>query len=1009
MKLFSTKIIVLLLCLLSLVANAQILRLQPRPIPCYTTEVLDATRKANPSIESDAHFEAWMGSLINEKKYLNVPVQNYGLPIVFHIINNNGEAVGTTPNISQSLVQQQVLQANKDYANLSNSPYTVALNSGIQFQLATTDPNGNALTEPGIERINRNSKGWTDPGTTGWTFSYITNTIKPGSIWDPSKYINIWVVSGISGGSAGSIILGYATFPGSSTLDGLNNSETDTTAGVTIIASTVGSIFLPSSCASSYGIGRTLTHELGHFFGLRHIWGDANCGNDYVDDTPIHLTSNSGLPMHPKPNSCGTTDEMFENYMDYTDGKLQNTFTAGQVDRMQVVMLNSPRRASLVTSSVGKVAVTASNKISFADCSGSITVPETGIAGTSSRYRDIPLYLLTEDAATGSATVSISATGTAINGTHYQLSTSSVSFANGDKMKPITVRIFDNALIDGDRTIILSYSIAGTGVTAGSSAQTYTINIYDDDNIVIGQNTINLLNENFETAGGAIPTGWSSLLSSNYPSPFTVGANGDAGGSAQCAYVSNTYATTKTNTYSIGTAGVAVLQSPVIDPNSVQSVGSLSFKYKVWGSVNDNTSLYYSYSPTDGFYHGWGNANAGPYYGNGATVSATPSLALPTTITNRKFAIVYYWTTTTATTGGNPGFNVDDVLLPATPYSIETIVANSYGYDVPVSTANNIFRSTNSRVIATVSSANVAVSGVMASITEAGTDRPTISTNNTTYLRTRKVIKLTPTTINTSTKYTAKFYFTSGEISAWGTAINNVKIIKVADGTSISDILTTANSVIVNPIIDDKLSTDGYIAFSGTFTGFGTFALVENATILPVNLIDFIGVLESNKVKLQWATASEYNNSGFTVQRSTDGSNFTDIGWVAGLNIATGSSYSYYDANIAKGNKYYYRLKQVDTDGKFTISKVVTVFYSGSNSIVSIYPNPVTDNLVIQNNSLVQNTDIIIIDAAGKIIYQKQVLLNSKVNLSTTSWNAGVYIIKIQTDEGLSTFKVVKN
>jgi len=987
-----------------------------KPVRCFTAESIEAIRKANPNSESEAEFENWISSAVTARKAARVPVVNYTLPIVFHIIYD-GEAEGTGYNISQANIQQQVLQLNKDYGNYSNSPYSVAINSGIQFQLAAKDPSGNTLAQPGIDRVNRNTKGWSAPpytaGYTNNSNNFLNNTIKPATIWDPTKYINVWVLYLESG------LLGIATFPASSTLSGLSSVETATTSGVSVSYSTIGSVFAPSGCSSSnpYNTGRTLTHELGHYFGLRHIWGDTNCGTDYCDDTPVHYTSNTGEPVHPKSNSCGTTDEMFENYMDYSDDKVLNTFTADQVDRMQIVMLNSPRRSTLPTSDVGLVPVTGSNKVAFSDCYGSTTISESGTLGTYPRYKDVLLYLNVEDTATGSATVSFVTGGTATNNTHYQLLTPTATFVAGDKVKPVTVRIFDNATVDGDRTITLSYTIAGTGVVANTSSQSYQINIKDDDSILIGQNTINLLNEGFETSNQSVPTGWSVLSSTSYPNLFTVGTNGDAGGSGQCAYVSNTYTSTKSNTYTVGTSGQTVLQSPVIDPNSVQSLGSLSFKYKVRGSSTDYGILTYAYSNqlTGGPFYYWGSTNGysgyGPYYGTTSIIrSNNVSLGVPSAIQSSKFAVNFFWITGTATLGGSPGLNIDDVILPATPFSIETIVANSYKYDLPSSTANNIFRSTNSRVIATLNNATTTIAGVAASITEAGTDRPTISTNGTTYLRSRKVIKVLPVTTNNTVQYNIKLYFTTAEIAAWGTSITAAKIIKIADGTSFSDDLNTVNAVVVTPKIDDLRTTDGYITFSATVTGFGSFALVENATILPVSLLDFTANFNTNAILLKWSTSFEYNNKGFEVQRGLDGTNFAKIGWVNSVNNASGSMYTYNDVSINKGTTYYYRLKQVDADGNFAISKVVTATYNSIDNVVfQIYPNPISDKLIIQNMSATVKANIIITDVLGKTIYQQQILQNSTNTVNTTLWAKGLYLIKLYSTTSSITQKIIKD
>jgi hypothetical protein len=158
---------------------------------------------------------------------------------------------------------------------------------------------------PGIDRINRNDFGWTNYNTSGWTTTYLDATVKPFSIWDADKYFNIWLIPDINNGTMD--LLGYSTFPTASTLPGLSASETSNNAGVVVLTGVVGSAFSPNNCGSHpWGLGKTLAHEAGHFFGLRHIWGDANCGEDYCNDTPVHFDENFGQPAHPKPNICGT-------------------------------------------------------------------------------------------------------------------------------------------------------------------------------------------------------------------------------------------------------------------------------------------------------------------------------------------------------------------------------------------------------------------------------------------------------------------------------------------------------------------------------------------------------------------------------------------------------------------------------------------------------------------------------------------------------------------------------
>jgi hypothetical protein len=132
-------------------------------------------------------------------------------------------------------------------------------------------------------------------------------------------------------------ILGYAQFPGGA-------SATD---GVVIGYTCFGTT---GTAQAPFNKGRTATHEVGHWLNLRHIWGDAACGSDLVSDTPVHNTSNYGCPSHPRSNSCGTSAEMFMNYMDYVDDACMQMFSNGQKARMQALFVSGGARASLATS-----------------------------------------------------------------------------------------------------------------------------------------------------------------------------------------------------------------------------------------------------------------------------------------------------------------------------------------------------------------------------------------------------------------------------------------------------------------------------------------------------------------------------------------------------------------------------------------------------------------------------------------------------------------------------------
>ena len=198
------------------------------------------------------------------------------IPVVFHVVyNTSGQ------NISDAKCNAQLSQLNLDYARLnsdaSNTPSAfqgVSSNTQIQFCLAQRDPNGNATT------------GIIHKSTTSTSFSsndYVKHNANGGDdAWDATKYLNIWSCN-LGGG-----LLGYAQFPGGAA----------STDGVVCLYSSIGSMLSPGT-ATPYHLGRTMTHEVGHWLNLRHIWGDASCGNDLVNDTPTQSTSNFGCPTFP--------------------------------------------------------------------------------------------------------------------------------------------------------------------------------------------------------------------------------------------------------------------------------------------------------------------------------------------------------------------------------------------------------------------------------------------------------------------------------------------------------------------------------------------------------------------------------------------------------------------------------------------------------------------------------------------------------------------------------------
>ena len=269
------------------------------------------------------------------------------IPIVVHVVHN-GEVVGVGRNISQAQVQSQITTINEDFRRKAGTrgfnTNPVGADIEIEFCLATVNPQGQTMAEPGIDRYNGQR--------TSWSIDETNSILKPGTYWNPDKYYNVWVVDLVEPSvGSGRVLLGYAQFPNGSNLAGIPTEGPASTDGVVISYRAFGNAEKGNfpGLYSFANLGRSLTHETGHWLGLKHIWGDANCGDDFCADTPPQASYSTGCPVGRV--SCGTTN-MIENYMDYTDDNCVNVFTQNQKDRIRAVMAISPRRATLLSSNV---------------------------------------------------------------------------------------------------------------------------------------------------------------------------------------------------------------------------------------------------------------------------------------------------------------------------------------------------------------------------------------------------------------------------------------------------------------------------------------------------------------------------------------------------------------------------------------------------------------------------------------------------------------------------------
>jgi hypothetical protein len=279
---------------------------------CASNEVYELQMATDPAFARNQEaIERFTAEYVKGAHDRSGSVKN--IPVVFNVLYANA-----AENVSLAQLQSQIDVLNEDYG-ATNSDYS---NIPSLFQSVASGDVGFSFTLQNVVRKSTTKRSWR-------TNDDMKKASKGGiDPTDPAHVLNIWVCTLANG------ILGYAQFPGGPLA----------TDGVVLLNTGTGRV---GTAAAPYGLGRTATHEIGHWANLRHIWGDATCGNDQVADTPLHNASNGGCPAYPHLSTCtGTPVEMTMNYMDYTYDACMYMFSAGQKARMHAVFAPGGPRAS---------------------------------------------------------------------------------------------------------------------------------------------------------------------------------------------------------------------------------------------------------------------------------------------------------------------------------------------------------------------------------------------------------------------------------------------------------------------------------------------------------------------------------------------------------------------------------------------------------------------------------------------------------------------------------------
>lgn len=916
----------------------------------------------------------------------------YTIPVVMHVVHFSGTAVGVNENISDAQIQAGINHMNDAFRNVGFYDPLTGADIEIEFCLASQDPLGNFTT--GINRIANNALSDLDMDTE-------ENTLKATiTSWDPLSYCNIWLVDEICSSGSGSCgTAGYAY---------LASSHGQPWDGIVNEARFFG---------SSQNNSKVHIHEMGHYLNLSHTFdgctnNDCTTDGDQVCDTPPDnstTAANCFSSPAPTPNSC-TTDEddtslnnpfrsialgglgeqndMYQNYMDYGFQSCQDRFTEGQKSRMRTA-LTGPR-ASLLSS---QGCVNPSTPAIYFS-SSLVAVSEANTSGGSNctAYRDVVVSMEIASAPTGDADISINYAGSAQSGSDYDPGTApQLTFPSGSTAaQTFTIRIFDDAAIEGAETILLTYTISGsTDAVPAITNQSMEVAINDDDQLPNVAGKLFLLNEDF-SAG--IPASWNFLNFGG--SGSFVWRSGSAGLPGTSAYISTDGGASRADDSGITRRfGMA----PTIDATAISQDMILEFDLDVGGAAGDDFfELFYNVGT------GWFIWQS-PIHSTSGTYSTT----IPTAAQGTNFQIGFIWNNNGdgSITGNVPSIDNVKIFVEDQPSKVETTVCNN---DVPFGPNSTVYvynDDDNDLVARITNLSNWDYGCTSFEIDRVGSSAQMYTNPNPNSFITDKTLRITPTNNNPSGNYEIRLYYSASEIAGWeaatGESRSNLTLFKASDPIPSASGLIELGASPVNGVYE----TVDYFVQAEFTTGFSGFAAhSQNATPLPIELLNFEGQLANKSVTLNWTTATELSNDYFEVEHSTDGINFEIIGRVASKGDSQfETNYQLIDPSPVLGYNYY-RLKQTDIDGtEVYAGQTIVIEYADLGSM-RLEPNPVRNGQMdlfypVAGSNTQLTADILSID--GRLIQSHRFNVENGVNrihFNVETLGEGVYILRTSSD-----------
>lgn len=645
--------------------------------------------------------------------------------------------------------------------------------------------------------------------------------------------------------------------------------------------------------------------------------------------------------------------------------------------------------------------------ISFVTGSSSIT--ESTSAGSGCRaYTDVSINMQIANAPSGDAlvTVNVNGSSTAVSPADYKFITPMpITFSSGSTTnQSFTVRIYDDAAIESDESIILEYTIGGTtNAAAGATNQTHTLTINDNDSAPTSSTTSTLFTESFDSGLAGWSTTQGTTGNRNNWLAGTGCTSDITGGTAQVAYYNNGGNNGPFCGYGNYTSEIYLYRE--IDATNYSTL-SMAFDYICEGDPgNDFGSLVYS---TNTVTPSWTSlANYA-----GVTTATSTTVNLPSALDNSSFLIGFKWTSNN-TTSNAQSFAVDNISISGTTTGdlVETdLNATTTEYLGPNSTVAFYDEISGEIMGMIINTSSHDYGCTTFTIDRSGTGTKEFwSASSDQYLM-DKTYLVTPTNNNANGTYTIKLFLTETEVANWESATSKLRsALMIAKTPGAASNITAANpnangdgNVLGTNNIGDIYGSDYFIQanFVSGFSGFGVGDPGPPPSALPLELSDFKVTLVKDKAHLQWTSLTEINTDYIEIHHSNNGKEFNPIGTVAAAgNSQNPINYTFTHHDLDFGPNYY-KLKMVDLDGSYEFSKMVQVFQAISDfEITNVFPMPAKEQLNINyRNDQEAKVSLTLIDLWGntKMVHNANSSKGSNnIQLNVSALSSGVYFIII--------------